>query len=61
MIASDLDRRRAQREADHLLEQIQTLINLIVAGELARDTGACLLHRAAGNLARLALNGELAA
>jgi hypothetical protein len=60
MIATDLERRRAQSEAQHILKQIHTLLDLIDADELDLDAGACLLHRAAGNLARLALNGELA-
>jgi hypothetical protein len=61
MTPTDLERRRAQREADHILAQLQTLLNLIATGELARDAGACLIDRAADRLAGLALNGDLAA
>jgi hypothetical protein len=61
MTRDDLERRRAQHEAAHLLTQLRTLLDLIDAGDLGLDLGACLLDRAADRLAGLALNGELAA
>jgi hypothetical protein len=61
MTPTDLERRRALREADHLLSQIRELIALIDSGELDIDRAACLIDRAADRLAGLALNGELVA
>jgi hypothetical protein len=61
MTRDDLERRRARHEADHLLVQLRELLDLIDSGELDIDAGGCLLHRAAGRLAGLALNGDLAA
>jgi hypothetical protein len=61
MTRDDLERRRAQHEAQHLLAQLRTLLDLIDSGELDLDHGACLIHRAAGRLAGLALNGDLVA
>jgi hypothetical protein len=61
MTPTDLERRRAQHEAAHLRAQLRTLLDLIDAGDLDLDSGACLIHRAAGRLAGLALNGDLVA
>jgi hypothetical protein len=61
MTPTDIERRRARAEAEHLLEQIRTLLDLIDAGEIALDVGACLLDRASDRLSGLAINGFLVA
>ena len=53
--------RRARREADHLLLELRTLLELIDRGDLEIDLAACELHRAAGRLAMIALSGDLVA
>ena len=61
MTPTDLERHRARLEAGRCLAQLRELLDLIDRGELDLDHGACLIHRAAGRLASLALNGELVA
>jgi len=61
MTRDDLERHRATREAEHLLEQLQTLLDLIRSGDVDLDYAACLIHRLGGQLATIALNGDLVA
>jgi hypothetical protein len=53
--------RRARREADHLFQQLRTLLDLVDTGERELDYAACMIHRAAGRLAMIALSGDLVA
>ncbi len=56
-----LERRRAEREADLLVDAIRTVLTLLDRGEVPLDQAAATLDILSGRLATLALTGALVA
>ena len=61
MTGTDLERRRAQRDVEHLIAQLREILDLLDRGEIDLDHGCCMIHRLGGHLAAVALSGELVA